>query len=158
CIPLSEKREMVARLNSPPPKTVTPWKRHVLPKNAPFSNLREMKISDFVNENTKKFFTILRLDEFFLTLDPVEWAESESFRNNLEIIRSLHVVNDIAERGVALVKRFTKEALTKQEDVFQDLLLAGAPPLVSRSKSNSPDRKAQFCQSHTRSLRRAGLE
>lgn len=42
--------------------------------------------------------------------------------SSFQIVQGLSVVNDVAERGVALVKRYN-QCITKDEDQFQYLLL-----------------------------------
>ncbi|KAK3925912.1 Bifunctional protein HldE, partial [Frankliniella fusca] len=68
--------------------------------------------------------------------DPEKWPENPKYQENLAIIKALHVVNDIAERGVALVKRFIKNPLTRKEEGFQDLLLV-QNDIVRQEKHNS---------------------
>ncbi|KAK3928373.1 FH1/FH2 domain-containing protein 1 [Frankliniella fusca] len=124
-LPLEEKREMVERLKVPTPKTVSPWKRHVLPARTHLSTLKDVSISHFVNDSTNNFFKIMKMDTSFLQEDPALWPEQTSYQNGLEKVQALQCINDVAERGVALVKRFTgvKDALTKKEECFQDLLV-----------------------------------
>ncbi len=129
-IPLEEKRQMVARLSAPPPNKVSPWKRHVLPKNNSISVLENQNLPNFVTSTTRQFFQILRLETGFLEEDPAVWPQSASYRSSKEIVSALQVVNDVAERGVALVKRFVKDAVTRSEDDFQNLLLVSVLPLL----------------------------
>ncbi|KAK3921457.1 Receptor-like protein 1, partial [Frankliniella fusca] len=122
-IPLNEKRDMVARLSCAPPQKVSPWRRYVLAPKSSFSFLKSKSISDFVSTTTLNFFDVMKLDKSFLNEDPEKWPENPKYQENRAIIKALHVVNDIAERGVALVKRFIKNPLTRKEEGFQDLLL-----------------------------------
>ena len=54
-------------------------------------------------------------------MDPSEWGEEETFQEALCIINGLAVVNDRAERGVALIQEFNQK-LTPGEDQLQFLL------------------------------------
>ncbi|KAK3920709.1 Aspartate--tRNA ligase [Frankliniella fusca] len=108
-ITVEEKRKMVEKLDFPPPKSVSQWKRFVLPPRKELGTLKDSAISDFINSDTRE--------------DPVTWPENNSYRDGLSKVQALQVVNDVAERGVALVKRFSKNPLTRREDIFQDILL-----------------------------------
>ncbi|KAK3926349.1 Sodium/hydrogen exchanger 2 [Frankliniella fusca] len=46
------------------------------------------------------------------------------YKKGLEKVHSLECINDVAERGVAIVKRFNKESITKSEENFKELLVA----------------------------------
>ena len=54
--------------------------------------------------------------------DPSEWEDDEVFRHGERIVKGLKVVNDCAEKGVALIKDFTKANLTKDGEQLQYLL------------------------------------
>lgn len=49
------------------------------------------------------------------------WGENEQYKRGQEIIGSLQVVNDTAERGVKLIQEFNSR-ITKNEDQKQYLL------------------------------------
>lgn len=74
-----------------------------------------------MNANTLQFFDKMGLDRSFLNVDPGKWEELESFRKASDVIKTLQVVNDLSERGVALIKELTAAALTKDEDQLQDI-------------------------------------
>lgn len=57
----------------------------------------------------------------FLEVDIEMWTSDESYRENEEYFKQMKVVNDAAERGVALVSDYN-QCLTKKEDQFQYLL------------------------------------
>ena len=66
-------------------------------------------------------------------MDPSEWDEEEAFREALCIINELAVVNDRAERGVALIQEFNKK-LTSGKEQLQFLL-----QVVSDHRHKFPD-------------------
>ncbi|KAK3910826.1 Mitogen-activated protein kinase-binding protein 1 [Frankliniella fusca] len=136
-ISVCEKREMVVRLSAPPPKKVSPWKRYVVPQRTNFETLLDKPLSHFVSETTLAFFKILKLDTAFLSEDPEKWPENEGYLKNLFVVEALQCINDVAERGVALVKRFVKNSLTRQEEGFQDLLLVQNDLLRQEKHSNA---------------------
>ncbi|KAK3909534.1 2,3-dihydroxyphenylpropionate/2,3-dihydroxicinnamic acid 1,2-dioxygenase [Frankliniella fusca] len=143
-ISIDEKKEMVAKLTVPPPKNVSKWKRYVLPANKNLSALKDKTLADFVNKNTEKFFKIMDIKMDFLREDPSEWAGNASYQDGMQKINSLHVVNDIAERGVALVKRFIEKPLTRKEEWFQELLLVQNDLLSQEKHKTDTLTLAQF--------------
>ena len=66
-------------------------------------------------------FKIFDLSYDFLDVDIELWTSNESYKESEEYFKLMKVVNDAAERGVALVSEFNK-CLTKNEEQFQYLL------------------------------------
>ncbi|GBP51846.1 hypothetical protein EVAR_88551_1 [Eumeta japonica] len=58
---------------------------------------------------------------YISTKEPRLWEEDEDYKASREIVRSMRVVNDIAERGVALIEEFNK-IITSDEEQKQFLL------------------------------------
>lgn len=83
------------------------------------SNISNKKLSDFVSENTKILFQLLKLDDTFLKVDPSNWSNNSIYNDNKKKISHLKVVNDIAERGVALASSYNM--LTKDESQQQNV-------------------------------------
>ncbi|GBP21286.1 hypothetical protein EVAR_11681_1 [Eumeta japonica] len=79
------------------------------------SHIEEKSIENFVNSNTLRFFTILGIPSTFLQKEPRLWEEDEDYKASREIVRSMRVVNDIAERGVALIEEFNKIITSDEE-------------------------------------------
>ena len=52
------------------------------------------------------FFQILDLSEESLKVDPSEWKLQESYIKDQKVATSVKVMNDLAERGVALDQEF----------------------------------------------------
>jgi len=50
-----------------------------------------------------------------MDVDPREWPGNKTYQNALATVECLRVVNDIAERGVALAKEYT-DKLTSDSD------------------------------------------
>ncbi|KAE8745811.1 hypothetical protein FOCC_FOCC007458 [Frankliniella occidentalis] len=121
CVPLAffdknvsdtEKLHMVANLSVD----------KIASKKAKFNGDKSVRLADFVNAHSKGFFEILGIDPSFLDSPPSEWPGNPAFQYGLEIVESLHVVNDVAERAVNLTGQYNCQ-LTKSETSFQDLLL-----------------------------------
>lgn len=92
-------------------------------------------LEDFVTKNTRRFFDILGISSQFLNKDVDHWNEDEDFKKSKEIVQSMRVVNDTAERGVALMEEYNKLHTTNEEQK-QFLLL-----LIKQFRQKYPDRK-----------------
>ena len=66
-------------------------------------------------------------------MQPSEWSRDTTFQSFKAKVRLLKVVNDCAERGVALIQAFNG-VLTKDETQIQYLL-----QLVSRHRKDFPE-------------------
>ena len=114
-VPVTEDRLMVAALRAndgseDPPKRISPFPDPVT-----------TELHDFITKSTRKFFQILGLQEKFLEDDPTEWGKLEEYQSNQKIVRSVKVINDLAERGVALMQEFNS-SITQSEEQKQFLL------------------------------------
>lgn len=78
-------------------------------------------LHDFVTTSTRQFFQLLGLSEDFLQLEPSAWHFDEAYIENQKIAQSVAVVNDLAERGVALMQEFNC-SITRNEEQKQYLL------------------------------------
>jgi hypothetical protein len=73
-----------------------------------------LRIEDFVTTNTDRFFTILEIPYGWLEKEPCLWTEDSDYLASQKIASGLSVVNDRAERGVALIQDYN-QILTKHE-------------------------------------------
>jgi len=78
-------------------------------------------LHDFITKSTKRFFNILKLRGEFLLHDPSEWGKHETYKRSRVIVRSVKLVNDLAERIVAFIQEF-KSSITHNEEQKQFLL------------------------------------
>lgn len=91
--------------------------------------LNQKELLFWVQRDIHEFVTPLSLflfDQFnasyeFLDVDPELWPSDRSFQEAAKIFKNLKVVNDIAERAVALIADYN-DVLTKDEDQKQCLL------------------------------------
>ncbi|KAF0771445.1 Uncharacterized protein FWK35_00027558 [Aphis craccivora] len=79
---------------------------------------RRMAIKMLMNEH-EDYEQVGETD--FLSLDPIYWEENEEYKKGKEIVRSLKVVNDTAERHIKLMEEFNCK-ITKNEEQKQFLL------------------------------------
>ncbi|KAK3913543.1 Endoribonuclease YbeY [Frankliniella fusca] len=84
--------------------------------------LVSVDLSHFVSETSTEFFKILDLNSDFLEHDPSSWPTLQSFNEGQQVIMNLNVVNDCAERAVAIVKEFNN-SITRTETDYQNILL-----------------------------------
>ena len=87
----------------------------ILEKNVP-----TYKLSDFINVNTKKFFVRYDISLNFLNSDPSSWENNNDYKQAFQIVKTLKVDNDVAERGVALAEKYNS-SLTFNETQKQYL-------------------------------------
>lgn len=95
-------------------------------------------LEDYVTKRSLKLFNLLSLNgeeeaKVFLAMHPSEWSRDTTFQSFKAKVRLLKVVNDCAERGVALIQAFNG-VLTKDETQKQYLL-----QLVSRHRKDFPE-------------------
>jgi len=113
------KDQMVKAMNEVD-GTTDPLKRVKL--NPDFlSDLNNKTLADFTTKNTRTLFTQLDLPQGFLDLPASQWEEHEHYQTARRKLSALAVINDHAERGVALVQDFSGK-LTKDEDQLQFIL------------------------------------
>ncbi|KAE8739196.1 hypothetical protein FOCC_FOCC015302 [Frankliniella occidentalis] len=113
-VPVEEKKKMSSALQNNSPSS-----QHV--KRNPGSVSQESSISDLVTKKSLFFFEKLCISTEFLKTSPENWPEEETYIHGKEVCESLVVVNDIAERGVGLVKEYIN-TLYKKEESLQQLL------------------------------------
>ena len=97
--------------------------------------LHQQQLSDFVTKNTRQLFIALDIKDHFLTKSPDTWATDSNYIAGQQKVKSLKVVNDAAERGVALIQEFNT-VLTVQEDQKQFLL-----QVVEKHRRDYPNAK-----------------
>lgn len=78
-------------------------------------------VADFVTSASGHIFEAFNIDTDFLVKDPSEWEEDPSFQSSKKALHGIAVVNDFAERGVALIQDYN-QILTKDEQQRQYLL------------------------------------
>lgn len=115
-VSVSTKKKMVNALDVEGPEN--PLKRITLDA----SLINSKQLEDFVSKNTLRFFTITGISSNFLKKNVEDWPKDEGYINGRNIVCSMRVVNDVAERGVALMEEYNK-LHTNNEEQKQYLLL-----------------------------------
>ena len=108
---LDTKRDMVKASNDEegaedPPRRVT-----VDIRDTSFTN---KTIAHFVTKGTMKLMPLFNIDTSFFATDPVSWMTDPAYLDAQRRIKALRVINDFAERGVAMMQTYNM-ALTKDE-------------------------------------------
>lgn len=116
----SVKRKMVASLQKPGTATMA---------RVDVKDIRKINfaIDHYVTKNTMIFFDALGLPTTtsFLAVDPLFWHADVDYIQARNIVLAVKVVNNVAERQIALMTQF-KDSITKSEDMRQALLIAVA--------------------------------
>lgn len=76
---------------------------------------------DLITYKSINMFDRFNIQTNCLSLDPIYWEENEEYKKGKEIVESLKVVNDTAERHVKLMEEFNSK-ITKNEEQKQFLL------------------------------------
>ncbi|XP_043216604.1 uncharacterized protein LOC122378950 [Amphibalanus amphitrite] len=120
-LPLGVKRDMVRAmdLQEEEEEDEDPPRKSTVDINS--ATLATKTVASFVTPSSKQLFKILDLETGFFKQDPAHWEEDSSYQAAARVVRELQVVNDFAERGVALMQAYNL-ALTKDEDQRQFLL------------------------------------
>lgn len=68
----------------------------------------EKNIDAFITEGSLKIFSKFNNDDGFLKDDPTTWESNTDFTNAKNIVNSLTIINDTAERAVKLMEDFNE--------------------------------------------------
>lgn len=117
-VSIDEKRRMVEALEN----RIGGWQRQVRLNVVDPQVLNESTLRDFINQNIRAFFAITGLPTDFLSKDPQESPACQDYVQSQNKLKTMHVVNDVAERGVALIEKYNKRH-TRNEEQLQYLLL-----------------------------------
>ena len=79
-------------------------------------SFREKKLSEFVTSRTNDLFTALGINDTFVHNPASSWESDPHYKAGLARVHVLAVVNDSAERGVALMEKFNTALTTKEEE------------------------------------------
>jgi hypothetical protein len=109
------KQRMVVRMNE------CERQRGTLERSTTYSgkeDLSEKTLDNFIWPASQLFFRILQIDKTFMECAIHLWSEQASYQKARKLVSILKVVNDAAERGIALATNFSTN-LTKREDEKQ---------------------------------------
>lgn len=130
-VPADIKHLMVAKLLDNHPKEQSDPSTRYTGKDYISNN----SLDHFIGPASHLFFSVLKIDTAFLSEDVEKWEQSESFLAAKTTVASLKVVNDSAERGIALATTFNS-SVTKQEEQKQFLF-----QIVESHRRQFPDPK-----------------
>lgn len=116
-VPLETKRKMVNAVENEGLEYYP--KRRTLE----YDLILNTNLEDFVSSNTLRFFNIAGLSSDFLKKDVELWNDDEDYKTAKAVVHSMRVVNDLAERGVALMEEYNKLHTTNEEQKQYLLLL-----------------------------------
>ena len=84
-------------------------------------HLRKVDMDYFIDPSSIILFERLKLNKSFLRPNVDDWDNNEGYNKNIEILKDLQVINDVAERGVHLTKEYIN-LLTRKENQRQYLI------------------------------------
>lgn len=100
-------------------------------------SFKDKNLEDFVTAQSMTLIQMLELPHGFLAVDPDLWEDRDDHKQATETVESLKVVNDHAERGVALIQEYSG-LLTRDETQLQFLL-----QVVEDHRKMYPDSRKQ---------------
>jgi len=121
-VSLDAKRSMLEAMKLKEPNldaSGNPLRLTVSMKDIPQLNTKQ--IWDFVDSGSTKIFERFHLSTEFLDKDPSKWEELGAFQEARAFFSDFQVVNNSAERAVALTQEYLGQV--KSEENLQDLLL-----------------------------------
>ena len=77
--------------------------------------------AELISGYSLRFFKILNIDSEFLKEELDKWPENEAFQSICSQLKTLRVVNDVAERGIKLISEYN-DVLCKDESQKQYLV------------------------------------
>jgi len=131
-VPIAVKEKMRAALDKP--SWEEPKKRF---ETSP-ELLRSIVFNDldfFVSEKSLSFFEKFSIPTDFLRVDAASWENQDSCRDGVTTVQSIQVVNDVAERAVALSQDF-QNILTNSDSQRDNIML-----VLSEHRQLYPDFK-----------------
>ncbi|KAK2727043.1 hypothetical protein QYM36_007784 [Artemia franciscana] len=129
----STKRLMVSAMQSEDDQEQEHTKRITID----LDSAKNKNLEHFVTAKSAKLFQMMDLPDGFLTVDPDLWEDRHDYKLASETVRSLKVVNDHAERGVALIQEYSG-FITQDESQLQFLL-----QVVNEHRRVYPDSRKQ---------------
>ena len=115
-VPMTAKRLMVKAIRQINGKVNSPKRLDDTAKN-----LNGRKFETFASKKSMKLLELMNLPIAFLEADPETWVLRDDFCQALDVVKALNVVNDHAERSIALIQEYSG-LLTRDEKQLQFLL------------------------------------
>lgn len=79
------------------------------------ADINNLYLWDFVSKRTNIFFKILKINTAFLRMHPWRWGKIALYINAKKVVEDLTVVNDAAERSIALFQSFKDKVTTNDQ-------------------------------------------
>jgi len=128
-VPIKQKRALQCSLR----KLTESWDTRTI-RLVDTTKLAKKSLHQLVDPSSISAMKLLKLDiEFLLNTDPENWTNSQEYIQMKAVIDKLRVVNDSAERAIALATNFNNR-LTKNENSLQQVL-----QVVSDSRKRLPN-------------------
>lgn len=92
--------------------------RRIVVKEKDYKVIVNNDLSDVVTKRSRFLFEQFGISTDFLQQDPRNWESNDHFQRGFEIFKNLKVINDVAERGIALIQEFNN-SFTRDEEQKQ---------------------------------------
>lgn len=102
----------------------------------PPTSIVKKNLSYFVNKNTNMFLKLFDSDIEFVFDEPEQWSNINAYKIGTNIVAHINIVNNIAKRGVQLIKEYNNKII-KNEKQKQYLLQ------TVKHHKNNPTAKSQ---------------
>ena len=119
---VEDKRQLIAAIRRFPEESAEITERGIKLDPTHAEGIENKALHDLVTAASLRALCSIRIDvNFMLNSDPKSWNDSPIFQQSKSIVDSLKVVNDAAERSVALMSTFN-ESITKTESEMQKVV------------------------------------
>lgn len=113
-VSILEKVRMVQRTMNEPVDGDDP-NRAKIQHDLDHEHIEALNISHFVTKRTLNFFKITGIDSSFLNQHPRLWENNKIYQKARKSVESLPVVNDAAERSIALYQQYKDKACGEEQ-------------------------------------------
>lgn len=136
CLALFDKEVSIATKNKMLKAFKKPGKKkRTFRAQLKIQQIKNIQLEDFITKSSYQFFKILGINDSFLKKEASLWHNDEDYQFGRKICKKLKVVNDVAERGVALVQEFNSLITVNLEE--QQFLLQ----VVAQNRKEIPNFK-----------------
>lgn len=120
---------------------------HEIPNKASLNGKKEIlefNLSSFVYPETLELFKILKIKYSFLDIDAQYWNDDDEYKDGLEVVKNLAVVNDAAERLIKMIQDYNGKLTQDQDGLFNVIELH--KNLVNLNSQNRYEELASFLE------------
>lgn len=106
------------------------------------NEIQTLSLTDFITTNTINLLTKLKISPSFLSYPVDKWSQIEDYQKGREVISKLRVVNDCAERAIALASTYNN-CLSTDDEQKQFIM-----HIISENRVNLPNVNKKTLSEH----------